>query len=177
MLKRVILLMLLLAGCADSSGGMPDVASPVALPTVDPADVGMVEAQANYDLYCTHCHGADGSGQPTGGGPGTVAMTEGLGYHAIPLHNAEGHTWRHPDQLLFEIIKYGAENPLNLYVMAPHGENLNDDEIWGVIAYMKRFWTDEQRAYQTQLTEQFDERRPNWEQYHLDAYADDLATE
>lgn len=166
---------IVLAGCANSSDTVtiPDVATLIPLPTVDPSDTEMVAVQRNYNTYCAHCHGYEGAGQPTGGGPGTVEWAESLGYHTVPLHNSEGHTWQHPDQLLFEAIKYGIDSPLNLYVMSGHGDRLSDDEIWGVIEYMKRFWTAEQRRYQARLTEQFADNQPNWETYNLDIYLND----
>lgn len=176
-LKLILALiaMLGLAGCGSSQPARPDIATPVPLPTVDPANTEMIAAQRNYNFYCAHCHGVEGGGQPRGEGPGTVEWTESLGYHTVPLHNSEGHTWQHPDQVLFEVIKYGIESPLNLYPMSAHGDRLSDDEIWAVIEYMKRFWTDEQRAYQAYLTGQFAEIQPNWETYNLDIYADDAA--
>lgn len=171
----LLIVVLVLVGCSNSSdtGTIPDVASPAPLPTVNPSDVEMVASQRNYDIYCAHCHGYSGGGQPTGGGPGTVEWNIELGYDTVPLHNSEGFTWQHPDQLLFEVIKYGIENPLNLYVMSAHEAYLSDDEILGVIDYIKRFWTKDQREYQADLTAQFAENRPDWEQYHLDIYSVD----
>lgn len=67
----------------------------------------------------------------------------------------------------------GVDSPLNLYVMSEYDDRVSDDEIWGVIESMKRFWAAEQRRYQARLTKQFAASRPNWETYNLDIYLDD----
>lgn len=155
----LILLIIVCAGCAAPTP-----------PTIDPNDTEMVLAQKNYDTYCAHCHGITGGGQPDGTGPGTHEFTRSRGYHIVPRHDSAGDTWQHPDQLLFETIKFGTHSPLNLYVMSAYGDTLDDAAIWGVIAYIKLFWTQQQRDHQAKLTAQFAEIRDDWEQYNLDIY-------
>lgn len=118
----------------------------------------MSTAQFNYNRNCAHCHGYGGEGQH----PNTIERTINLGYHLVPPHDASGHTWQHPDQLIFETIKYGVQAPTNFYVMTPFDEQLTDEEILAVIEYISLWWTDEQLNWQAQLTEQFSENNPNW---------------
>ncbi|MAU12384.1 MAG: cytochrome C [Anaerolineaceae bacterium] len=143
------------------------------IPTIDSSDTELIATKLSYERLCAHCHGYSGEGQPTGGGPGTVERSIELGYHPVPMHNAEGHTWQHADQILFEMIKYGARSPMYIYIMPPHAGQLTDDEIFDIIDYIKRFWTPEQRTHQAQITENFLEANPNWEEYHLDIYSEE----
>ncbi len=119
----------------------------------------MAAAQHNYETYCAHCHGFSGDGQS----PASQERTVAAGYHAVPRHDTQGHTWQHPDQLLFQTIKYGIDNPLTQYIMSGHADRLSDAEIRSVIDYIRRFWTDEQRVHQAKLTAQFAENNPGWE--------------
>ena len=133
----------------------------------------MALAQTNYNTYCAHCHGYDGSGQGIESEERTIA----LGYKPVPRHDADGHTWQHPDQILFETIKYGIDSPLDLYIMAEYESRLEDDEIFGIIEYMKNFWSSDQLNHQAQLTTQFAENNPDWEQSRLDIYFDETKLE
>src|SRR3989338_1234586 len=68
----------------------------------DPANPQQV-ARGNpvYAKYCAACHGANLEGQPK--------WQEKLptGRMPAPPHDASGHTWHHPDGVLFGITKYG----------------------------------------------------------------------
>jgi len=146
----------------------PDVSSsdtvkPEAVPTVDPADTDRYLAQQNYNKWCAHCHGWAGDGQPRA----TIENAEQLGYHTVPRHDANGHTWQHPDQILFEVVKYGVQAPTNLYPMSSFDEQLTDEEIFGIIDYLKQWWTDDQRQHQSALTAQFVENNPYWAEENL----------
>jgi mono/diheme cytochrome c family protein len=142
-----------------------------AVPTVPPSDTYLAAGQRNYNTYCAHCHGYAGEGQH----PATIDQTQRYGYNLVPAHDDTGHTWQHPDQLLFEVTKYGIRSPLNLYRMTPFDEQLSDDEIFGVIDYMKTFWTEQQRDYQQQLTDEYAERDPEWSPQELEQLYEDEA--
>lgn len=113
------------------------------------SDPDLMGGRANYDLLCAHCHGYGGEGQIAS----TVQNTRSLGMNTVPPHNATGHTWQHPDQLLIAVIRQGIQNPLDHYPMRPFEGVMTADEITQVLKYIRLWWTDEQRAYQTQLTE------------------------
>lgn len=152
----------LLAGCASSA--IPTTGWTPPPPTIPPENTVLARAQYNYNFYCAHCHGYSGDGQ----GASSEQHTLSLGYKTVPRHDSQGHTWEHPDQLLYETIKYGVQSPLNLYPMTEYGSRLTDDEIWGIIAYIKRFWTPQQQRHQREVTRLFTENHANWEAYHLD---------
>lgn len=67
-----------------------------------------------------------------------------------PPHDETGHTWHHPDEILFKITKLGIVKAANLkdYKSAmPAYENiLSDAEIIAVLSYIKSTWPDEVRA-------------------------------
>lgn len=156
----ILSLIVILVACSQPAE-MPArvTAIPVeAIPTIDPDQTELARGQYLYNFNCAHCHGYAGEGQH----PNTVERSTNLGYHVVPAHDSSGHTWHHPDQLIFEIIKYGAESPLYQYTMTPFGERITDDEIYYIIDYMRLWWTDDQRAWQAQLTEQFTENNPYW---------------
>jgi mono/diheme cytochrome c family protein len=65
-----------------------------------------------------------------------------------PPHDESGHTWHHPDELLFGITKHGFVPP---YAprdyesdMPGFGDKLSDSEIWAALAYLKSHWKDRQ---------------------------------
>lgn len=81
-----------------------------------------------------------------------------------PRHNANGHTWHHPDCELVAIVSDGSDAMTGMMreMMAPPGapkmqafkDRLSDDEIAAVLAYIKTMWTPEERATQTNITRQ-----------------------
>lgn len=156
-LRRIIALLVgfVAVGCSPNVT-LPSHASTTAQPTqaiID--DPFLASGQVVYAKYCAHCHGANGEGQS----PDSAQRTADLGYKLVPAHDASGHTWQHPDDLLRQVIREGVQNPLNLYWMAPYEEVLSAEEIEAVIAYMKLWWTDEQRGAQRAVTERWERSR------------------
>jgi mono/diheme cytochrome c family protein len=152
----------LLGACATAPTAPPTVAAtaagtpvtlefvgPEALPTSAFDDPVLREAEANYQVYCAHCHGYAGEGQLVG----APAETERLGMKPVPPHDATGDTWRYADPMLYAVIRDGVQNPLNQYPMVGWGGVLTDAQIMGLIAYMRLWWTDEQRAHQAEVTQ------------------------
>jgi len=118
-----------------SSPANPDDASQVA------------RGMAVYDLHCASCHGARLEGQAN--------WKERLpnGRMPAPPHDASGHTWHHPDAILFGITKHGLVPgkyaPPNYQSDMPgYEKTLSDDDIWAVLAYIKSSWPPEIRKTQ-----------------------------
>ncbi len=112
----------------------------------------LVVVQAGEEIYKTHCaacHGAELEGQPE------WRVRDGNGYLPAPPHNAEGHTWHHADDLLFEITKYGPGVVIgdeNYKALMPvYKDILTDDEIIAVLSFIKNSWPEEQRSWQEQV--------------------------
>lgn len=94
-----------------------------------------------YDLSCAACHGDNLQGQPNWQSPGPDGLMP------APPHDETGHTWHHPDTLLFDIVKYGVARASNLEdyqsAMPAYEGVLSDEEIIAVLAYIKSQWPDD----------------------------------
>ncbi len=103
----------------------------------DPAQLALGEKV--YAQHCASCHGAKLEGQP-----GWRRKLPN-GRAPAPPHDDSGHTWHHPDAVLFGITKHGVVPPY-----APPGYEsdmpgfagkLTDGEIRAVLAYISSRWS------------------------------------
>ncbi len=117
---RRALVLLLLAGCGE-------------------APVDLAEGKRLYDAHCASCHGLKLEGQPD------WRRRNLNGRMPAPPHDETGHTWHHPDEVLFGITKHGLVPPY-----APPGYQsdmpafagvLSDPEIRAVLAYIESHWS------------------------------------
>ena len=105
-----------------------------------------------YAQHCASCHGARLEGQPD------WRRRLPSGRMPAPPHDESGHTWHHPDEVLFGITKQGLVPPY-----APPGYQsdmpgfanvLSDEEIRAVLAYIASHWRSKEvldaRAQMTQ---------------------------
>jgi mono/diheme cytochrome c family protein len=95
----------------------------------------------SYAQHCAACHGARLEGQPNWRKPLPS------GRMPAPPHDDSGHTWHHPDEVLFGITKHGLVPP---YAPAGYrsdmpafGNTLSDREIRSVLAYIASHWSSE----------------------------------
>jgi mono/diheme cytochrome c family protein len=102
-----------------------------------------------YEQHCAACHGAKLEGQPN------WRSRLPNGRMPAPPHDDSGHTWHHPDQVLFGITKHGLAPPY-----APPGYEsdmpafagkLSDAEIRAVLAYIASHWSDEVRKARAEM--------------------------
>ena len=102
------------------------------------APLDLAEGKRLYDLHCASCHGLKLEGQPN--------WQKRLANRKLPAppHDESGHTWHHPDEVLFGITKFGLVPP---YAppgypsdMPAFGGTLSDREINTVLAYIKSNW-------------------------------------
>jgi mono/diheme cytochrome c family protein len=120
-------------------------------PDADPDDPKLVAlGQRTYAAQCAACHGAELEGAPDWQEP----LPDGE--LLAPAHDMTGHTWHHPDELLFAITKFGGQSqapPGFKATMPGFEEILTDREIWAVLAYIMSHWTedilDQRRRYLT----------------------------
>jgi mono/diheme cytochrome c family protein len=80
-----------------------------------------------------------------------------------PRHNANGHTWHHSDRQLMDTILNGSGEMgemMRQMLGAPQGTprmpafkaTLTEEDIAAILAYIKTWWTEEQREWQAQVT-------------------------
>ncbi|MEX2240021.1 MAG: c-type cytochrome [Burkholderiales bacterium] len=126
-------LMSLTVGCTDTSSQWDD-------PRAHPGDAARVAlGERVYAQQCAACHGARLEGQPN------WRSRLPSGRLPAPPHDETGHTWHHPDQMLFAITKNGLVPP---YAPAGYESDmpafagkLADEDIWAVLAFIKSRWT------------------------------------
>lgn len=111
-----------------------------------PLDAGVVKAgRAVYQQYCASCHGAKGEGASGWQQP------DARGELPAPPHDAEGHTWKHSDAMLYRIVMRGWRDPFNKterLTMPGFTNVLSPQDTRAVITYLKTLWTPEQRRFQ-----------------------------
>lgn len=133
-----------MTGCGPAARETPRPASfPPPLPALDPAQV--TRGREIYLQACARCHGANAEGAPHWQQP------DARGDMPASPHNDTGHTWRHSDAQLAEIIRNGLRDPFNKtpeLTMPPFKGQLTDAQIGNVIMYFKSLWSAEHRAYQ-----------------------------
>jgi len=116
----------------------------------DPDNAQLVKrGKQLYQENCADCHGVNLEGEAN------WRVRKEDGTLPAPPHDKTGHTWHHPDNLLFEITKFGGQPS------APEGftsampgfqENLTDDEIWMVLTFIKSRWPAEILKRQTLMS-------------------------
>ena len=124
----------------------------------DPDDAQQVaRGRLIYEQSCAACHGHLLEGQPN--------WRERLpsGRLPAPPHDASGHTWHHPDGVLFGITKHGLvpgkyAPPRYQSDMPAFGGTLSDEDIWAVLAYIKSSWPRDIREAQREITLKSDRR-------------------
>ena len=105
----------------------------------DPAQID--RGRVVYEQRCAVCHGQRLEGQPNW----RVRLPNGR--LPAPPHDDTGHTWHHPDGVLFAIVKNGLVPP---YAPAGYpsdmpafGQVLSDEDIRAVLAYIENHWSGE----------------------------------
>lgn len=103
----------------------------------DPARVAL--GKSVYERTCASCHGANLEGQPD-----WQRRLPG-GRMPAPPHDDSGHTWHHPERILFGIVKHGVVPPYAppgyLSDMPAFKDTLSDEEIRAVLAFIGSRWS------------------------------------
>tara|TARA_R110000868_G_scaffold16933_3_gene75067 strand:- start:7104 stop:7580 length:477 start_codon:yes stop_codon:yes gene_type:complete len=103
-----------------------------------------------YDANCASCHGRDFKGEANWRKRGKDGLMP------APPHDETGHTWHHPDGLLFALTKYGPAKVIGdgYQSSMPGFEGvLTDDEIIGALSYIKSRWPGEIRMRHDQMNQ------------------------
>lgn len=131
--------LLALAGC-ERFGSRPE-----GLLRTDKPEV-LALGRTVYQQHCAACHGAKLEGQPN------WRVRDAAGLLPAPPHDASGHTWHHPDAVLFDITKHGVAKAANLKdyrsAMPAFEGSLTDAQIVAVLSWIKAQWPEEIRKQQ-----------------------------
>ena len=110
----------------------------------------VARGQALYRTACASCHGARLEGQANWRERGPDGLLP------APPHDASGHTWHHPDEVLFNLTKFGVQpyaGPGYRSAMPAFGDKLSDEDILAILSYIKSTWPAEVRQRQDATTE------------------------
>ena len=133
--------------------------SPTASIVLQPNDRDVFTVgKAVYAAQCASCHGAYLEGEPNWRERGPD------GRLPAPPHDETGHTWHHPDEMLFELTKYGLPKQIGngepYYSNMPAYETvLSDEEIVAVLSYIKSRWPPDVQARHDELNAQMAAQR------------------
>lgn len=100
-------------------------------------DALVAEGNVLYAAHCASCHGASLEGEAD------WQIRAENGMLPAPPHDETGHTWHHPDAVLFALTKFGpAAMAGDDYVsaMPAYANILTDAQITAVLAFIKRQW-------------------------------------
>lgn len=133
--------LILLAGCGQKPGAAG----------IDPGDTARVaRGKEVYAASCAACHGTNLEGQANW----RSRKTDGR--MPAPPHDDSGHTWHHPDEILFGITreglvpgKYGP--PGYVSDMPAFGGILNDADIAAVLSYIQSRWSPQVRRAREEM--------------------------
>ena len=113
-----------------------------------PAAVQAGHGAKLYAVHCASCHGEDLAGEPD------WRERKPNGRLPAPPHDASGHTWHHPMEMLFRMTRDGIVPPLapEGYEsdMPAFGDVLSDNEIRAVLSYIEGHWPDEVQQMRAQ---------------------------
>ncbi|MGH2427216.1 MAG: c-type cytochrome, partial [bacterium] len=136
---------LLFVGCARTG----DRQRERELARLDPAQIA--RGRAVYLRNCASCHGQRAEGARNWTEP------DARGNLPPPPHDDTGHTWRHSDRELAEMIRNGWRDPFNKtpeITMPPFKDRLSDEDLEAVITYFKSLWSEEHRRWQLRESQQ-----------------------
>ncbi len=97
----------------------------------------VAEGETVYTKSCAKCHGANLKGKPN------WQQRKPDGTFPPPPQDETGHSWHHPDKVLFDIVKLGGKAvapPGFKSAMPAFAGKLSDTQIWAALSYIKSRW-------------------------------------
>ncbi len=122
----------------------------ISLPYEDRAAIKL--GQTIYKENCASCHGMNLEGQI---GWQTEIVN---GRRLAPPHDETGHTWHHPDELLYNMTKYGFEEMLGKKYpnnMPVYEDILSEGELLAVLGYIKSTWPEKIKAIHNEINQSY----------------------
>ena len=101
-----------------------------------------------YDARCASCHGANLQGQPD------WKKKLPNGQFPAPPQDDTGHTWHHPDAVIYRIIFEGGNGDRNAVEtgMPAFRDQLSGRDAVAIVSYLKSTWSQDNREYQWEMT-------------------------
>jgi mono/diheme cytochrome c family protein len=135
----VAFLVLILVACAERP----------AATAIPPSTAQVSKGEQLYVANCQVCHGG---------------ATGGSMMDLPPPHNANGHTWHHSDRQLTDIVLNGSGEMGEMMrrMMGASADTprmpawrgtLTEKDVAAILAYIKTWWTPEQREWQARVSE------------------------
>mgnify|MGYP005992120861 CR=1 FL=1 len=118
----------------------------------DPAEASVEwidRGRAIYADNCASCHGENLEGQPN------WKSRLPSGRLPAPPHDASGHTWHHPDSVLFRITKEGPAAVVGGGYesdMPGFADVLSDEDIRAVLGFIKSTWPEREKNHQAEMS-------------------------
>jgi mono/diheme cytochrome c family protein len=131
-----------------SFGGVVLAQEPVSLRPDDPLYRAM--GKRIYAEQCAACHGENLQGQKE------WRRRKADGRLPAPPHDETGHTWHHPDDVLFDMTKQGPAKLAGAGYqsdMPAYAESLSDAQIIAVLSYIKSRWPAEIQARHSRMNQ------------------------
>lgn len=124
-----------------------------------PDDAALLQrGEQLYRVHCASCHGENLQGQANWRERGAD------GRLPAPPHDDSGHTWHHPDEVLFQLTKDGVAKAAGLpdypTNMPAYGGTLSDADIVAVLSWIKSRWTPETRRLHDEANRQSRQHAP-----------------
>jgi mono/diheme cytochrome c family protein len=104
-----------------------------------PDEQVLARGERLYNMHCVACHGG-----PSGG---TISDIP-------PRHNAQGHTWHHPDCQLVGIVLEGMPPREGFPTMPAFADDLDENDVGAILAHIKTWWEPDQVEFQADITDQ-----------------------
>ncbi len=134
-LGSLLFIAILASACGDN--GIDTRVVPAKFP-VEVTDSHIDAGEVVYLENCAACHGLVNG----------RAVLEGA-----PIHGSGGHTWHHPDRLLYQWI---LDKPPLATVMPAFRGTLTDEQVMQVLAYIKNQWLPEIQKRQNEGSIQYE---------------------
>ncbi|MCZ6539759.1 MAG: cytochrome c [Chloroflexi bacterium] len=130
----------LISACSNSTndGAAGDGASSSERFPIELTGGGVEAGKVTYAQNCVSCHG------PVQG-PAAI--------DSAPVHGDAGHTWHHPDRLLYQWV---LDRPPLATTMPAFRGLLSDEEVVDVLAYIKSSWLPEIQERQNEGSAQYE---------------------
>ena len=101
-----------------------------------------IDIYRGMELYaenCSSCHMGNISGHPE-----WKTTLDEDGHRRAPPLNGTAHTWHHPPEWLFNVIRYGfIKMDPNYEGKMLGNESLSDEDIWSILAFIKSVWPED----------------------------------